>query len=71
MVHSRSKAKELFTVDEYADSMEGIYTTCINKSTLDEAPFVYKDYQEIMNYIQPTVDIEERLIPIYNFKAGE
>lgn len=70
-LYSRSKAKELFTVDEYANSMEGIYTTCINKSTLDEAPFVYKDYQEIMNYIQPTVDIEERLIPIYNFKAGE
>lgn len=70
-LYSRSKAKELFTVTEYAKSMEGIYTTCINNSTLDEAPFVYKDYQEIMNYIQPTVEIEDRLIPIYNFKAGE
>lgn len=70
-LYSRSKAKELFTVAEYAKSMEGIYTTCINNSTLDEAPFVYKDYQEIMNYIQPTVEIEDRLIPIYNFKAGE
>lgn len=70
-LYSRLKAKELFTVDEYVNSMKGIYTTCVSKSTLDEAPFVYKDYQEIINYIQPTVEIEERLIPIYNFKAGE
>ena len=69
-LYSRLKAKELFTVDEYVNSMKGIYTTCVSKSTLDEAPFVYKDYQEIINYIQPTVEIEERLIPIYNFKPG-
>jgi RNA-splicing ligase RtcB len=50
--------------------MEGIYTTCVSKSTIDEAPFVYKDYQEIMTAVEPTVDIIERIIPIYNFKAN-
>jgi RNA-splicing ligase RtcB len=69
-LYSRSKAKEVFTVDEYAKQMEGIYSSCINESTLDEAPFVYKDYQEIMDCIEPTVEILDRLIPIFNFKAN-
>ena len=69
-LYSRSKAKELFSVEEYKKSMEGIYTTCINKSTLDEAPFVYKNFEEIERAIKPTVIIEDRLIPIYNFKAN-
>lgn len=69
-LYSRSKAKELFSVDDYRMSMEGIYTTCVNESTLDEAPFVYKDQKEIEEAIQPTVIVEDHLIPIYNFKAN-
>lgn len=69
-LYSRSKAKELFSIEEYEESMEGIYTTCINESTLDEAPFVYKNFKEIEEAIQPTVIIEDRLIPIFNFKAN-
>lgn len=68
-LYSRSKAKEIFTVDEYAKSMKGIYSSCISEATLDEAPFAYKDYEEIMKCITPTVEVKERLIPIYNFKA--
>ena len=70
-LYSRSKAKETFTVEEYAEQMKGIFSTCINESTLDEAPFAYKDYQEIMNCIEPTVEILDRLIPIFNFKASD
>lgn len=69
-LYSRSVAKAKFTVEQYAESMTGIYTTCVNKSTLDEAPFVYKDMEEIMRAIEPTVTIEQRLKPIYNFKAN-
>lgn len=69
-LYSRSQAKEIFSVEEYQKSMEGIYSTCINSSTLDEAPFVYKNYEEIMNCVEPTVDILERIKPIYNFKAN-
>ena len=68
-LYSRSKAKEVFTVEEYEKSMKGIYTTCVSQSTLDEAPFVYKDYREIRDAIEPTVDVMYRLKPIYNFKA--
>ena len=70
-LYSRSKAKEIFTVEEYAKQMEGIYSSCINKDTLDEAPFAYKDFEEIMECIQPTVKILDRFIPIFNFKASE
>ena len=70
-LYSRSEAKRIFTVEEYAMEMQGIFSTCINQSTLDEAPFAYKDYQEIMECIEPTVEIVERLIPIFNFKASD
>ena len=70
-LYSRSKAKETFTVEEYVEQMRGIFSTCINKSTIDEAPFVYKDYQEIMECVEPTVEIVDRLIPIFNFKASD
>jgi len=50
--------------------MAGIYTTCVNFDTMDEAPFAYKDMEEIISCIQPTVTIEGRLVPVYNFKAG-
>lgn len=51
--------------------MRGIYSTCVNIGTIDEAPFVYKDYKEIMDCAEPTVEILDRLVPIFNFKASE
>lgn len=69
-LYSRSEAKAMFSVEEYKESMQGIFTTCVNSSTLDEAPFVYKDFHEIMECIEPTVEILDRLLPIYNFKAN-
>jgi len=69
-LYSRSKAKELFSVEQYAQEMDGIFSTCINESTIDEAPFVYKNFEEIMECIEPTVEILDRLLPIYNFKAN-
>ena len=70
-LYSRSEAKRLFTVEEYAKQMKGIFSTCINESTLDEAPFAYKDFEEIMECVEPTVEVLTRLIPIYNFKANQ
>lgn len=70
-IMSRSKAKENLTLEEYEKSMEGIYTTSVNYSTLDEAPMAYKPMKEILNNIQDTVNIYGIIRPIYNFKAGE
>ena len=68
---SRSAAKETFTVSEFKKQMEGIYTTSVGRSTLDECPMAYKRIEDIVDNISPTVDIKAIIKPIYNFKAGE
>lgn len=68
---SRSKAKEVVDLEEYKKSMDGIYTTSVDVSTIDEAPQVYKPMEEIVDKISDTVEIVNILKPIYNFKAGE
>lgn len=50
--------------------MKGIYSSCINKETLDEAPFAYRSLDIIKDAIKDTVKIDKILSPIYNFKAG-
>ncbi len=70
-IMSRTMAKEILDMDEYKESMSGIYTTSINKSTLDEAPMAYKSYDDIIDDIRESVDIIDILKPIYNFKAAE
>lgn len=66
---SRRKAKETFNLEELKKSMEDIYSTSVLEETIDEAPFVYKPMQEIIDNIQDTVEIEKIIKPIYNFKA--
>lgn len=68
---SRSAAKETFTVSEFKKQMEGIFTTSVNRSTLDECPMAYKSIEDIVGNIEPTVSIDAILKPIYNFKAGD
>ncbi|MBE6949555.1 MAG: RtcB family protein [Ruminococcaceae bacterium] len=68
---SRKAAKGAFTVSEFKKQMEGIYTTSVNRETLDECPMAYKTMDDIVNNIDTTVTIEAVIKPIYNFKAGE
>lgn len=70
-VLSRSQAKELININDFRDSMKGIYTTSINTSTIDESPMVYKNKDDIISIITETIDIIDILKPIYNFKASE
>ena len=68
---SRSQAFKTLTMDEFEREMAGIYSTSVNKSTLDESPMAYKRLEDIVDNISPTVSIEKRIKPIYNFKASE
>lgn len=68
-VLSRSKAKEVLSLEDFKDTMQGIYTTSVVQSTLDEAPKAYKDAEEIKEIITDTVDIDRVVKPVYNFKA--
>ena len=68
---SRTKARETLDLEAYKKTMEGIYTTSVNESTIDEAPMAYKSLEDIIDVIREYVDVIEILKPIYNFKASE
>ncbi len=68
---SRKEAFQRLSLEEYRRQMEGIFTTCVDRTTLDEAPMAYKGMDEILSHIGPTAEIVERIIPLYNFKAAE
>ena len=68
---SRTDARSSISMKEYKDAMKGIYTTCINRGTLDESPMAYKPMDEIIANIEPTAQIVSQIKPIYNFKAGD
>ncbi len=67
---SRADARASFTVSEFKKQMSGIYTTSVGSGTLDECPMAYKPMEAITGCIGDTVEINEIIRPIYNFKAG-
>lgn len=69
-LYSRKAAKEKFELEEFSKQMEGIYTTSVCTATIDEAPMCYKNMNDIVDNIEPTVEINAVIRPIYNFKAG-
>ena len=68
---SRRDAFSNYTMHEYHQAMDGIYTTSVCESTIDESPMAYKPMDEIMSQIRDTVTIDKIIKPIYNFKASE
>lgn len=70
-IMSRKQAFSELDMEEYKREMSGVYTTCVNKATLDESPMAYKGMDEIVSNIGPTAEIVEQIKPVYNFKAAE
>jgi RNA-splicing ligase RtcB len=70
-IMSRNVAKQSITMSQFEKAMKGIYSTTINKSTLDEAPSAYKPMEEIIANIGETAEIAEIIKPLYNFKAAD
>ena len=68
---SRNKAKSAISLTDFEKSMKGIYSTTVSRSTIDESPMAYKNMDEIVGCIEPTVDIVDIIKPLYNYKAGE
>ncbi len=66
----REYVKNQFTVSDFKAQMKGIHCSCIGKDTLDEAPFAYRGMNEIMEQIVNTIKIDQKLLPVYNFKSG-
>jgi tRNA-splicing ligase RtcB (3'-phosphate/5'-hydroxy nucleic acid ligase) len=67
---SRHKAKDTIKLEDFQNTMKGIYTTTANDTTIDESPMAYKDKDIIIEAVAETVDIEFFMRPVYNFKAG-
>jgi RNA-splicing ligase RtcB len=70
-VMCRKKACATLHMEEYEQSMKGIYSTSVTKDTLDESPMAYKTMTDIINNISPTAKILKIIKPVYNFKASE
>lgn len=70
-IMSRMEAKQILHIDEYKETMNGIFTTSVCVGTIDEAPMAYKPMQEIIDCIGDTVEIEKIIKPVYNFKAAD
>ncbi len=66
---SRTRAKKSIRLEEFRETMKGVYTTSVGNRTLDEAPQAYKSIEEIRAAITDTADIVDVIRPLYNFKA--
>ena len=67
---SRNAAKKNISIEEYKDSMSGVYSTSVNKGTIDESPQAYKNTDEIKNLISETCEILYVMPAKINLKAG-
>ena len=70
-IMSRSRAFQEINMEDYHQSMTGIYSESLSEDTKDESPMVYKPKDEIVRNIQDTVSIVNMIKPVYNFKAAE
>lgn len=68
---ARNEVKNHFTVSGFKAEMAHIHCSCINSDTLDEAPFAYRQLEEIAQAIKPTAEIDKLIRPVYNYKAGK
>jgi tRNA-splicing ligase RtcB len=66
---SRNQAKKQIDLKEFRKSMKNVWSSTVTEKTKDEAPMAYKPRHEIMKYLVESVDIEDTLVPVYNFKA--
>lgn len=67
----RADAKVSISLDDYKEAMKGIFTTSVNESTLDESPMAYRGIDDILDAVDPTVEVVDIVLPVYNFKASK
>lgn len=70
-IMSRAQARASLDIKDYEASMQGIYTTSVNKKTIDEAPMAYKSLEDILDVVRESVEVIDIMKPVYNFKASD
>lgn len=68
---SRTAAKTQLKMEDFQNSMKGVYSTTVCNGTIDESPMAYKPMEEIVRLIEPTVDILCFVRPKINIKATD
>ena len=68
-VLSRRKAKEQITLEQFEESMKGVWAATVGQGTIDESPFAYKDIFKVMELQEDLVDIVHYVKPIINVKG--
>jgi tRNA-splicing ligase RtcB (3'-phosphate/5'-hydroxy nucleic acid ligase) len=68
---SRSEARRKIKMKDYKLAMNGVVTTSVVESTLDEAPQAYKDMNLIVSALEPTVTILKHLHSVVNLKGTD
>jgi len=66
---SRQTARDTLNLNDFIESMKGIKSSTVCQGTIDEAPMAYKPTESIIECIKDTVEIQNVIKPIYNFKA--
>jgi len=59
-----------YSMKDFSNSMRHVYSTSVTKDTFDESKFAYKPLVDIEEYLLETVDVMDRLTPVYNLKAA-
>lgn len=67
---SRTQARKRLSLEQFRKDMKGIHTTSVGGRTLDEAPQAYKDSEEILAHVKPTLDLLHHLKVVYNYKSA-
>lgn len=67
-IMSRAQARKQIDMDDFRQTMSGVFSTSICGATLDESPMAYKPTEEIMELIKPTVGIISMIKPKLNIK---
>lgn len=65
---SRNAARKNIKMEDFENSMDGIFSTSVCSNTLDESPQAYKPKEEIMNLIEPTAEVIAMIKPCLNIK---
>jgi len=67
---SRSAAKRAIKLEDFKKEMEDVYSTCVDKARIDEAPGAYKDADMVCKQMDgKTVKIIYNVRALYNFKG--
>jgi RNA-splicing ligase RtcB len=68
---SRREAHDSLTVEAFERAMADVYSESVEEAVLDEAPMAYKPVESIVEAIEPTAEIIDRLDVVHNLKAIE